>query len=736
MGDEGDARARGEPAELVVEVAARNAVEAVAQAVERAGYPPHQVAPRRVEVVCPGRRWWRWWIRPMVLRVTLRVEPPAGAREAIQTSPPRASRASRAVSTSQIAARPAAAPTLARVRYGRVEILPGSPDEPAIIVPGPGTWLRVNGELAEGAVAVTAADHLEAGVAEMPPSDDHQGGDGSGTAPEQAALEAAAEPPGEDAVAPYPRILVSPDGLRAEVIAPPVRVRVLKDQGPARVLRLEAAILQRPPAGLTVASLTAALARAGVTEGIDQDVLARIAAEGAPVPVVVARGVPPQNGRDGRFVPRLEAPLPPKREARGRRRTVVSVSEGSLVGYVIPPEPGRPGRSVDGRKLPAKDGQPARVTCGPGVARIAAQGGREEFRALRRGRPVIQRVGRRTWYVDVVPVLVHDGDLTAATGSLRFDGDVIVTGSVTEGASVVAGGHIHVYGDVDHGLLEAAGDVTVDGAVIQARVVAGARARLYGRLRECLAPLAEGCQRILAAMRLVEGVASFQNRDITRFGPGRLVRLLLEMKFRDVRDQARAVHRQLAEHHGPVDPPVEALRKPLAELAGAVGDGFDLPGLLAVLAEAARFLEGFDTPAPATATAVYVHNGVLEATGAVRVGARGAYHARLAAGGRVSVQGAVVGGTVEAGRAVHVLEAGSPALPTTLLAVGEGGVIRVGYAHENVWLRVGYRQRRLAKPQANLQVGRATRQTAPVDAADGRRTAAATADSSPPDGPS
>ncbi|EKP94121.1 FapA family protein [Thermaerobacter subterraneus] len=777
--------------ELAFAVPARNAVEAFARAIERSGYPPERLVPRRAEVVRPGRRLAWWWIRPPLMRVILAVRPVPPAEGAQPEQDPPAPGTPGPVQT----------PTMARVRHGRLEILPGSPDEPAILVPGPGVRLNVNGTDVDEAVAVTAADRVEAQVASgagwaagsATDSITHPHADsvtetvtGAGS---NASVGAGAGAGAGSAAAPI-EVRLAPDGLQASVRVPLVRLRVLKEAGPTRVLHLETATLQRPPAGLTVEAIMDALAEAGVTEGIDSEAVVQVATEGAPLPVTVARGRPPRDGRDGKLVavvgawgsasrktaaeagpwpatgvagteedgaaggmhedgasagaadplaiavPKADSVEPggpthpdpfglsgpagragqtepsprPVRDGRARSsgRAVLSIPEGSLVGYIVPPEPGQPGRGVDGRVLPARDGRPAQVRCGQGVVVVKGPGGRQELRALRQGRPVVQRVGRLAWYVDVVPLLVHDGDLTAATGSVRFDGDVIVTGSVSEGAAVVAGGRIQVFGGVDHGLLEAAGDVTVEGAVIQARVVAGARARFYGRLRGRLEPLQEVCRRVQAAMRLVEGAASFQNRDIARFGPGRLVRLLVEMKFRDVQEQARSVHRLLAAHRGPLDPPVEALRQPLAELAGTVGDGFDLPGLIAALGEAAAFLQWFETPAPATATVGYVHNGVVEATGAIRVGPAGTYHARLWAGERVSVQGPVVGGTVEAGRAVHVLEAGSTALPATVLAVGEGGIIRAGFAHENVWLRVGERQRRLAEPRADLRVGSGT----------------------------
>ena len=576
-------------------------------------------------------------------------------------------------------------PTLARVRNGTVEILPGSPSQPAILRPHRGVTLRVNGEPVAAPVAVTAADRIEVTLAD----DDR---------------------PAREETERY-RILVARDAMSAELVVPLREVTVLRDTVPAPVVDLETVTVLRPPAGLTVEEVLAALKKAGVVHGIDRDALEQAVREGSPAPRIIARGTPPVDGRDGRFRPLVPAEPRRARDDEARRRDprdhnpVVSVREGATLGFLEPPTPGEPGRDVLGREIAPRAGRPTRVICGPGVIRNAAPDGREEFRAVRPGRPVFQKIGRNAWNVDVVPLLVHEGDVDVESGHVRFKGDVVVTGNVREGMKVTATGRIHVYGYADRAYLQADGDIRVDGGVVQSRVVAGARVWLYADLKAVLPPLRQGVERVLEAMRVVEGAASFQQKDIARFGPGRLVRLLIDMKFSDVRAKARAVHERLTQYEGELDYDVERLRQPVEALAtGVIEDRFDIQGLSAALKQAEEFLGWFDGDGTAKAIIGYAHNAEVFASRQVVVGSEGTYHARIAARDRVIVQGAVVGGSVEAARSITVLEAGSPALPSTVLAVGAGGTIRVGHAYENVWLRVGTVQRRLRDSQRNLQV--------------------------------
>ena len=260
-------------------------------------------------------------------------------------------------------------------------------------------------------------------------------------------------------------------------------------------------------------------------------------------------------------------------------------------------------------------------------------------------------------------------------------------------------------GYVENGYLQADGDIRVDGGVIRSQLLAGARVWVYGKLQAALPTLHEGVTRLIAAMQALRNAASSRRRDISRVGSGRLVQLLLEKKFGRIREEARAVHDMLQAYEGPLDASVERLRKPLEWLAsGRIDDGFEVKSLEEDLREALQFLADFEVPGTAKAVVAYAHHAVLLSGGKITVGPDGTYHTRVVARDRVLIQGAAVGGTVEASQSIYVTEAGSPAMPTTTLVVSNGGTIRVNHAHENVWVQVGSHKRRLHDDHHDLHV--------------------------------
>jgi uncharacterized protein (DUF342 family) len=64
------------------------------------------------------------------------------------------------------------------------------------------------------------------------------------------------------------------------------------------------------------------------------------------------------------------------------------------------------------------------------------------------------------------PPLEIRGDLTPSKGSINYDGDVIIRGSVAKGLRVVAAGSITVGGDLDAAMLEAGNTITVSGGIL------------------------------------------------------------------------------------------------------------------------------------------------------------------------------------------------------------------------------------------------------------------------------
>ena len=196
--------------------------------------------------------------------------------------------------------------------------------------------------------------------------------------------------------------------------------------------------------------------------------------------ITVAKGKYPRHGTDGS----LELMLAQQAQAGeagafGRidfreRNAFVEVESGTSLGSLSNPTDGKPGQTVLGEAIDARDGKESALEMGPGVAMEEGV-----VTAVREGVLTI-----RGNFIDVVELLVIEGDVDyrignvkVQSGSVRITGSVlpgfeihcpedVEVGEVVEGATIVAGGNVIVRGGVVAGKdttssVEAGGEISV-----------------------------------------------------------------------------------------------------------------------------------------------------------------------------------------------------------------------------------------------------------------------------------
>ncbi len=223
-----------------------------------------------------------------------------------------------------------------------------------------------------------------------------------------------------------------------------------------------------PPQGgkkVTFEDVKAALAEKGVVHGIDEDLIASaIEEERYYEKFTVAKGTPPVDGEDTKinYHFSLEPAKKPTKLINGsvdyrNLDLLISVEAGALLASLEPATAGKPGRTVLGKTLPAKDGRDLQLKIGKNVE-LSMDG--LSARAKVSGQPsVIQ--GR----LDVLPVYYVPGDVDYSTGNIKFNGDIVVQGMVRDGFTVEATGNVQIYGTVEGATVKAGGNVTLLGGV-------------------------------------------------------------------------------------------------------------------------------------------------------------------------------------------------------------------------------------------------------------------------------
>ena len=88
------------------------------------------------------------------------------------------------------------------------------------------------------------------------------------------------------------------------------------------------------------------------------------------------------------------------------------------------------------------------------------------------GRPSRFR-SRQQYRFEVVPVYLHQQDLTIDMPRLKFAGDIVIKGNVTEGTSIEALGNVDILGDVIGAAVTAGQSVRVNGNIIRSTIQAG-----------------------------------------------------------------------------------------------------------------------------------------------------------------------------------------------------------------------------------------------------------------------
>jgi len=175
---------------------------------------------------------------------------------------------------------------------------------------------------------------------------------------------------------------------------------------------------------------------------------------------LVAEGDKPIHGKDAKIDytfqtdPSKVAPKEKDGKVDFKNLNLVqNVVKGQVLARKTPAEKGRPGQTVTGRLIPAKDGLDENIPLGNNV-QLSLDG--TVVTAETNGQVLLLN-GKIT----VETIRVIPGDVGVATGNIKSLGTVIVKGNVDDGYTIEAAGNIEVNGTVGKANLKTEGDIIV-----------------------------------------------------------------------------------------------------------------------------------------------------------------------------------------------------------------------------------------------------------------------------------
>ncbi|MCR5521253.1 MAG: FapA family protein [Lachnospiraceae bacterium] len=214
-----------------------------------------------------------------------------------------------------------------------------------------------------------------------------------------------------------------------------------------------------PAESITQDDLRDFLSSRGIKAGIDKTVLQSILINKLfDRQHVIAKGQPPVNGIDGRFVLffKTEIDNHPKVLEDGsvdyRNIDIYEpVHEGMKIAEYIPATPGHFGYNVSGSVLNCANGRELSPLKGTG---FTVSDDKKSYFASLDG-----KIEFKNDTITVTNVLDIPGDVDLTTGDIVFNGDIIIHGNVHNGAVIKSKNNITIMGNVEGAMLYAGGEV-------------------------------------------------------------------------------------------------------------------------------------------------------------------------------------------------------------------------------------------------------------------------------------
>lgn len=479
--------------------------------------------------------------------------------------------------------------------------------------------------------------------------------------------------------------------------------RRLKDCKPANIIELSIEEVTIPAPKATLTEIREKVNKAGIVYGIDYDVITNELLEENDFEVVIARGqepIYPRHGAIDYLFPltsgQREIDLEADRIDHFELNIVPNVEKGQPLATKTAPVHGQPGKNIFGKVINVGEPKNPEIQIGEGV--VLSEDGLTAY-ADQPGRPVLEN-----GVLKVLKIYELNKDVDLSTGNIRFNGEIIIRGNVTEQLKVEAfSGGIQIYGMVTQAQIQASRDIVISKNAISSKISAGGDAIAFLKLSSFLNELTEQVSSLLSAFYTV-----IKRQPETSHG--RVVKNLLEIKYTDLPKKIQEFDHLFSEGKDIFENGLFLLINNMK--AVFLGRGplelIDISTVEIIRSDLLHWKEFYQHASEETAdiTVSYLQNSTLEASGSVRVIGQGAYYSKIIAGqGYYQTRGVFRGGeiVVEEGD-IQVKELGGPTGIVTVASIVRNGRMSIGLVHPNVTVAIGNQKYRFENQTSMVRV--------------------------------
>lgn len=243
----------------------------------------------------------------------------------------------------------------------------------------------------------------------------------------------------------------------------------VNDHGLSQKIVLYGDILStKEAAKISIDDIKDELVKKGIKYGINFGEISKAIETGQGI---IARGKAPVESIDDRIGYYFDVDVNSrKEEVTGKVnyyeiKEIECVEKGSILAEIIEGKDGEPGVNVYGKIIPSKARKVARFKLGQGVE--ISEDEKKVF-ALIDGKPSLEDEK-----ISVVSVFQINGDADMSIGSLEFEGDIFVSGSIKEGTKISSGGNVTVLGSVLESSIHSKGAIDIKGNLIASTIKSG-----------------------------------------------------------------------------------------------------------------------------------------------------------------------------------------------------------------------------------------------------------------------
>ncbi|GEM_PF-5593654 len=465
--------------------------------------------------------------------------------------------------------------------------------------------------------------------------------------------------------------------------------RTVKNASYTDRLRVETEETAETVNDLSQQMIREACSQLGITAALDKRVLWEACETPVPYEAIIARGTFPKAGLDGDIEVQIDVDGGALAEEEARvdyreKAAVRFVQAGQLIAAVLPPVPGQAGKDVFGNEICEEDGKPADIQLGRNVVRT----GNHLFAECPGKLSILRKDGCIS--IEIADSIALE-EVDLASGNIRFDGDVTVAGSVTQGCVVDVTGRAVIGRDIRKSEVRAGREIKVGGHVSSSRLEAGFQLSGDEQYADRLSYILPGLQELGNVIRTVarlrqSGAGELEGQEVKK-----LIRTVLGGRYDAFLEELQPFLSLKAEG---THPEWQALQMDMYDLFvhtlhAGMEDGMQF---LEFLHSAERLYDRYRVnfgQEPAELSLPYAVNSQLACSGTIHVTEQGLAQCTVHAKRDLRVDGICRGGELTGERSVSVKECGSKRGVQTVLKTSREGSIVIGIAHPGTVLIIG-----------------------------------------------